>query len=250
MKPNVLICGETGSGKSSLINFIFNENVAKVGEAEPETRGISDTPYESDTINIYDSEGYEIGLSRQQHYKKLLFDDFLSNMSDGPISHQLHAVWYVIAAGGKRITDTDSQNLIRIKEYGFPLCILLTKICEADADEFEDMERHISQKYFDIEKFNLCIKLAEGEERKIYCDLEGLLDWTRQTLPEEARENFCESLNEKTISDLGLKSMAALWFAVRNIGEPSAARLEASASADLSANEYEEALRKLQELEI
>jgi len=243
MKPNVLICGQTGSGKSTLINFIFKKEVAETGTAESVTRGI--IPHQGDTINIYDSEGYEIGQERQAHFDTL-FSDFLEEKSKGPVFERLHAVWYTVPVAGKRFTDTDKMNLDKIREKGFPVCVLLTKIDEKYS--LEKIAHEIGQSQEDLPRFNLCSETGKDENLKQYCDLEGLLDWTRQVLPKEAVEEFGKSLNEKTISDLGLKSLAALWFAVKNIGELCAARLEASAAADKSADEYEEALRKLQEL--
>jgi len=40
-KPNILICGATGVGKSSVVNHVFGENLAKVGHGIPVTQGIT-----------------------------------------------------------------------------------------------------------------------------------------------------------------------------------------------------------------
>ena len=74
MKPNVLICGKTGSGKSSLVNFLFKKDVAKFSHTTAETRGIK--LYESKSadidINLYDSEGYETGdKEKQRHFQEV-----------------------------------------------------------------------------------------------------------------------------------------------------------------------------------
>ena len=61
-KPNILVCGGTGVGKSSLINDIFNVEVAEVGNnAEAQTRGVKQYTSDKSTINLFDTEGYEIG---------------------------------------------------------------------------------------------------------------------------------------------------------------------------------------------
>ena len=40
-KPNILICGATGAGKSSVVNYVFGAAVARIGHGIPVTRGIT-----------------------------------------------------------------------------------------------------------------------------------------------------------------------------------------------------------------
>lgn len=62
-KLNIMITGATGSGKSSTINALFNENVADVGKGvEPET--IETKRYELDKIILWDTPG--LGDSPEQ----------------------------------------------------------------------------------------------------------------------------------------------------------------------------------------
>ena len=57
---NILVAGNNGVGKSTVINEIFGKKVAKVGTGRPVTQQI--TKYESDTspITIYDTKGFEV----------------------------------------------------------------------------------------------------------------------------------------------------------------------------------------------
>ena len=58
-KPNILICGATGAGKSSVVNWVFGKNVAATGTGRPLTRGITEYSSEDTSVNLFDTEGYE-----------------------------------------------------------------------------------------------------------------------------------------------------------------------------------------------
>ena len=71
-KPNVLLAGQTGAGKSSIVNMIFGENVAVVGTGKPVTQDID--VYESDDcdVRIFDSKGYEIGEDANKEFYDMI----------------------------------------------------------------------------------------------------------------------------------------------------------------------------------
>jgi uncharacterized membrane protein YkvA (DUF1232 family)/GTP-binding protein EngB required for normal cell division len=172
MVPNILICGQTGVGKSSVVNFIFGDNIAGVGEdLEACTKGI--TLCRGKSINIYDSEGYEINKTRE--YENLLLE-FLSQKS-GPGPEAVHMVWYAISGAGKRYTDFDIKIVQIIEGMGSPICILLTKIDGFDDEkQMNGMYREIRQALPEQKIFRLS-KITDGNVQK-YCDWQGLKDWT------------------------------------------------------------------------
>lgn len=69
---DLLIVGQTGGGKTSTINTLFNRNVGKVGYGvDPETMEI--TPYRlNDYIRIWDSPGFGDGADNDKSYKKAI----------------------------------------------------------------------------------------------------------------------------------------------------------------------------------
>ena len=53
---NILICGKTGVGKSTLINAVFGGEYAKVGQGKPVTQNIEKIHKNDSPLNLYDSE--------------------------------------------------------------------------------------------------------------------------------------------------------------------------------------------------
>src|SRR5689334_18189943 len=58
---NLAIFGKTGVGKSTLVNTIFSESVARTGNGRPVTEGLDYYPHPSGFFGVYDSEGIETG---------------------------------------------------------------------------------------------------------------------------------------------------------------------------------------------
>jgi uncharacterized protein (DUF697 family)/GTP-binding protein EngB required for normal cell division len=191
--PNILICGQTGVGKSSAINYIFNESVAMIGDnAEPETEGI--TLFKNDTINIYDSEGYEIGGESQARYEQLLFDDFLAKRKGATDAEAVHLVWYAISGAAKKFTDLDVRLIRHIKADGFPVCVLLTKIDEMDEEQLNDMMAALQKDLPGTDVFRLSIYARQDEGLAQFCDWDKLIDWSYNHLAGMLKERFVMAL--------------------------------------------------------
>jgi uncharacterized protein (DUF697 family)/GTP-binding protein EngB required for normal cell division len=190
--PNILICGQTGVGKSSVINYIFNDTVAVVGNGVPCTRDI--TLFKNDTANIYDSEGYEIGSKKQEHYEQLIFDDFLLKRKSAQGDDAVHLVWYAVSGAGKRFTDLDVKLIKRIKNEGYPVGVLLTKIDELDDSQLAEMVTAFRNELSGVEIFKLSIEAKHNAEVARYCDWEKLEEWSNEKLPEVFRSRFVAGL--------------------------------------------------------
>lgn len=105
LKPNVLVVGTTGAGKSSLINTIFGEKVAQEGTGKPVTTHFN--RYEPDTLPvvIYDSKGLEHGNTAEFITStEQFFEDVGASLQD-----TIHVVWYVINGPGSRIQPFEEE---------------------------------------------------------------------------------------------------------------------------------------------
>eukprot|EP01128_Nolandella_sp_AFSM9_P000600 TRINITY_DN1074_c0_g1_i2.p1 TRINITY_DN1074_c0_g1~~TRINITY_DN1074_c0_g1_i2.p1 ORF type:complete len:648 (+),score=116.23 TRINITY_DN1074_c0_g1_i2:68-1945(+) len=136
-KPNVLLTGITGAGKSSLINSLFGKDVAATGTGVPITQHF--TKYEDDDLRvvIYDSKGLEHGQ----------FENFIDTTNDffdehkigthGESRDAIHVVWYIVNSAHSRFEPFE-EHLCRELFNRAPLMFLLNK---ADISTKDDRER-------------------------------------------------------------------------------------------------------------
>lgn len=96
-KPCIIIVGDSGTGKSSLINAIFGTE-EKIGVGKPVTQEIS--VIEQESLILIDSKGFEKESEGDDAMKKLT--EFLESRT---FKTKIHMVWYVIAADSTRVQE-------------------------------------------------------------------------------------------------------------------------------------------------
>lgn len=109
-RPNILVCGYTGSGKSSLVKALLGDVVPDdaIGDGRPKTMGYD--CYENSLVRIWDSKGLENGEAEEKFTEETR--QFVRKcQSDPNVDNHIHLVWYTIQGSGARVTDCD-LNLI------------------------------------------------------------------------------------------------------------------------------------------
>ena len=143
---NLLILGKTGTGKSSLVNALVGEEVAKVGDAEPETEDIY--PYSAEIdgkkIIIHDNWGMEVG-------KEDIWDDIINKKLkekgiDKDIKDWFHSVTYCIQAGGNRIEDFDAKIITKFIKDKYNVIVALTKAEQMGKEDREKFTEKIKER--------------------------------------------------------------------------------------------------------
>jgi len=172
VKPAILVCGQTGTGKSSIVNFYLRQPVAKVGNnAESVRNGFPPINYENNDVTFYDCDGYEIG-STDVYKNKLLGFLWEKNRKPG-----VHLVWYTINAAAHRVTEFD-RELVDLLARDFRVFILLTKIDECDEDGLAEF-------YDEVCNFipeTLIYKVSIVKEIQNYTDWDALVKLTKNAL--------------------------------------------------------------------
>lgn len=129
---NIVVAGKTGVGKSTLINSVFSENLAKTGYGDPVTEDIKKIKKEGFPLSIYDTPGMEL---KGEHSTKELLNDIQeliqSGMRSGDANEAIHAVWYCINASSGRIEPAEIEFLNQLSQRTsyceVPFFVVLTK---------------------------------------------------------------------------------------------------------------------------
>ena len=178
--PNILICGKSGVGKSTLINSVFRDNIAETGIGEPVSSYIKKYSRDGVPINIYDTPGFETGNSDA-------IDDVINYMKNlnsdkDPINH-IHVIWYCISGPGSRIEQSEIDFIENIKNTSdVPVVLLLTKY-DQDEEETDKLNEIIKGK-------NLSISNILNVSSKKNVNLDNLITITNQLIPEAFRKAF------------------------------------------------------------
>lgn len=199
-KPNILVCGATGVGKSSFVNDVFGKHVAKVGEGAPITRGVKRYEDKELSVVLYDSEGYEIGEDKQDYFKEEIIGVIDKYKQEYPteLNKQIHEVWYFISAANKRVTETDIEVVNLIKEKKVPIAIVVTQIDNVDEEELNDICSTIERDFRGISYFTVCVTDDEeiAEAVKPYNQKQQLIEWALENLSDSLKDGFILSLHK------------------------------------------------------
>lgn len=134
-KPNILIAGGTGVGKSSLINHIFGNDTAVTGTGRPVTQHIDVYEREDVDVRIFDSKGYEIQVKENDEFLNTIAN--LAQATNTP-ENAIHLVWYCISCAGGRVQDYDLMSIQTFIQSHIPVIIVLTK---ADLPSDEEVQQ-------------------------------------------------------------------------------------------------------------
>ncbi|KAK0941013.1 hypothetical protein LTR29_007431 [Friedmanniomyces endolithicus] len=125
----ILVCGNTGVGKSTLINKVFG---VKVTESSDRTRGIHDVREEitfdgRPDLVVHDSGGFEAGADEEY----VAIEAFLKEKSAAiDVTERLHVIWFCVDISSARTLQTATEKLFKaVSEFAadVPIVIVATK---------------------------------------------------------------------------------------------------------------------------
>lgn len=116
MRPNILVCGKTGAGKTSLIQAVTHAGTVPdeaIGDARAVTRGFD--VYRTEAANFIDCEGMEPGRTVEE-YAAFVMGEVVKRLDSGCASELVHNIWYCVDGSGARIQSADAQLIERFSE--------------------------------------------------------------------------------------------------------------------------------------
>lgn len=121
---NILIAGRTGVGKSTLINAVFQHDLAETGQGRAVTKYTREITKEGMPITIFDTRGLEMA-----DFEQTLADlekAIKERGRDRDSKRHIHVAWLCIQEGGRRVEDAEIALHHMLSEY-VPLIIVITK---------------------------------------------------------------------------------------------------------------------------
>lgn len=184
---NLAIFGKTGVGKSTLINAIFGEAVAKTGIGEPVTQDEYLHIHRSGTLGLLDTRGLEIGVDTDKIIEDLR--QLITERRSKPLKEQIHLAWYCIRATDLRFEDTEAEFIKKLDDLGLPVICVLTQVTRNSSGEYHPgaiaLAKDIEARSLPISGSKVIMTMAAADEftGQHQHGLEELLDATFRSAP-------------------------------------------------------------------
>ncbi len=182
----VLVAGRSGVGKSTLINSVFQGQLAETGHGRPVTKEIREYSKPGIPISLIDSRGLEL-----ERYKETLaeLEKLLKERQrDADPNRHVHCAWICISEDSRRVDDGETRLVELVSKQGIPVVGVITK-ARSDQGFRAEVQRLLPRATNVVSVRALTEHLDEGVELPPK-GLPELVDVTMTLIPEGHRTAF------------------------------------------------------------
>ena len=203
---SIILTGRSGIGKSTLINCLFNEMVAKEGTGSVETQETK--PYSSKNFPFFkltDTRGYELNakndpekiekeaLNTIQSKKEIIFLERFQGIwnyltgkegvKNKDFQEYYHCIWFCVNGNGLDESEKNALKQLKENKHNLPVIVVFTH--GKRDNEIKSMKNEIKNLYPDLPFIPI---LARDTEHKKNYGLDDLLNLTLKTI-KSSKEN-------------------------------------------------------------
>lgn len=203
-KINIVLFGQTGVGKSALINAIFGDDIVTTGVGKPVTQFLEKIDVKHKGLTLWDTKGIE--AKDYETTKKQLTDDIKNGLQEALDNNDdetfPHVAWLCIKESSSRVQESDLDLLKMAKQFGIPTVVVFTNTQGENGDEFVTEAKKIINKEYENFVKNRYVRVNSVPFKIMIhtipkSGLEDLLQVTEECLS-DAFKNFNNKSQEHT----------------------------------------------------
>jgi uncharacterized protein (DUF697 family)/GTP-binding protein EngB required for normal cell division len=164
----ILIGGQTGVGKSTLVNAVLGVDMAPTGVGKPVTQGCVEYKFPEKSVTLLDTRGLEM-----EDFAATLkaLEDEIKRRQSLPATEWVHLAWVCISERSARIQRGEEQLISMLKAHEVPTVIVITKML-GDSAFAREVERITGSEH--VIRVRAIADIIKDEEEVIVLKPKGL----------------------------------------------------------------------------